>query len=119
MMMTMRSTNNPTIPHRVSKIVAGFDPTRACFSNKTFSLPFIFDTTAKTTNPNAVQTLVYIDNIGLFKTAAFLKSPEIRFKVSEIVDDINREVVDISPALTGSQRVGSSFNGTILSSLPR
>lgn len=118
MMVTLRSVNNPTIPHRVSKIVVGFDPTRACFNNKTFTFPFTFDTTAKTTNPTAVQTLVYVDDIGLFKTLDFLKSPEIRFKVSEIVADIPQTVIDIGPALTGSQRLGSNFNGNILSSLP-
>lgn len=117
MMVTLRSINNPTIPQRVTRLVVGFDPTRVCFNNKTLSFPFILDTTAKTTNPSAAQTLVYVDDIGLFKTADYLKAPEIRFKVSELVDDISQEVVNIGPAMTGSQRLGSSF-GNILNSLP-
>jgi hypothetical protein len=118
MMVTLRSVNNITIPHRVSKIVVGFDPSRACFNNKTFSFPFTFDTTAKTSNPSGVETSVYIDDIGLFKSSAYLKSPEIRFKVSEILADIPQAVVDIGSSVAGSQRLGSIFSGNILSSLP-
>ncbi len=118
MTTTLRSANNPAVPRRVSKIVIGFEPTRACFNNKTFSFPFIFNTGTKTSNPAAVQTLVCVDDIGLFKSYEFLKSPEIRFKVSEIVDDIPKAVVDIGSPLAASQRFGSDFGGKILSSLP-
>lgn len=117
-MAVLRSVNNPTIPQRVSKMVAGFDPTRVCFNNKMLSFPFIFDTAKKTMNPTAVQTLVYVDDIGLFKSPTFVKSPLIRFKVSEIVADITQAVVDIGPAITNSQLTGVSISRNILSSLP-
>lgn len=118
MTVTLRSVNNPTIPQRVSKLVVGFDPTRVCFNNKALSFPFIFNTSTQAMNPAPVQTLVYVDDIGLFRSPAFLKAPEIRFKVSELVADIPQVAVDIGPAIAGSQQVAADISGNILSSLP-
>jgi hypothetical protein len=105
----LRSFNNPNIPQRVTRIVAGFDINRVCFSNKSLSFPFILNTATSRTTPATIQPLVYIDDIGMFKSPKFVARPEIKFKILAVVVDIPPVVVDIGHAVKSAMLIGSDI----------
>jgi len=115
---TLRSFNNSNIPQRVTRLIAGFDANNVCFNATPLSFSFDINTQTGGTVPSAVQTLVYVDDIGLFKSPSFLVNPTITFKISELAVDIPPVVIDIGPAVASAAQIGSGVTGNKPPTIP-
>ncbi len=84
---------------RTSRFVAAFTSPTVCVRSKLLAFTFTLSTQAQQVRPEPIRTIVYTDEVGLFKSQEFIERENIVFKISEVFVDNTQEFVDISPQI--------------------